>query len=331
MLIRSAITLVVALPVSNLLTACSGADANAAKRPASPTSTTASERAPLSDPSDPAWQSPLESALGGSDEVIDLILRGQAQNAERRAECMSQRGFDDPQLPRSRASLTLDYFIARYGATVADPSYRTRWGYGIATRFRPDGTQYRNEGALYIDEEPQGLPAPAQRSPSQEVAYQKALTGFDPSSPPPASKEEAAKIAAHGCAGIADRATAEDYPAYASVIDFLSSIDASSTSVTAASTRWMKCMGDLGYSVADRFNPATDLAGEVDRLSNSGTIDPVRLVALQDRELTMANHDWECRLSSGLTTELNRSLDRLELKFVNRASDLLDELQQQGP
>ena len=38
-----------------------------------------------------------------------------------------------------------DKALAHGPFPVADPAYRERWGYGIATRFRLDGSQYRND------------------------------------------------------------------------------------------------------------------------------------------------------------------------------------------
>ena len=232
-----------------------------------------------------------------------------------------------PTFPRT-ASLRYDYLVGKYEVLIAETASRERWGYGIATRFAPDGSPYPYDGALLTDD-PSYQPDPnealvAALSPVQQMQREAAL--FGSASGVPGAEAE-------GCTQAVDAEFEDAFPAFTSLSGLeeeLGHQTASSPDLAQQRDAWIECMADSGFEVTDPVNPATALDAEVSVLQANGALNDETLAPLRERELNMAAIDWACREPTINRVRVELATD-VENEFLERAPDLIEDLESQGP
>lgn len=279
---------------------------------------------------DPTQQSPLERALGGPDVIIDARLRATAWKQEDIAECMKSEGWEFTPFTPSRRSIEFDYYVGKWQTLIGDAESRARWGYGIATRFRNDGTTYDSDGALLVETSPEPDPnsaASSDLSLEEQKNRMEALVGS-------AGAGVAGDV--EGCSAQADTAFEKNFPAFAKINlieDEIGKKTASAKDMADAIDSWFACMRAEGFEVSDPINPGTPMEEDIGKLFSDGKpiagFEP-KLRTLQERELTMAATDWQCR-STTMNPVFAGARTIVEKDLLERASDLVSDVKEQGP
>ena len=279
-------------------------------------------------PLDP--ETPLERAMGGVEGIVAHRLKAVQWQERQIALCMREKGWE--YIPRavSPASVHYDYLVAKYQVLIADDAFRARWGYGVATRFAPDGTPYPYDGALLIDD-PSFVEDPnaellLRLSPEQREAWQLALLG---SSAPLALPDEPADAeASPSCVQSVADGFATQFPGFIALTRVEIELDRrtkASPEFSEATRRWQACMLENGFTVQDPLNPPTELDEQVGRLQAAGDLSEATLPSLQHQELAMAEVDWSCRATTLNPVRL-ALFEQVELEFLERAPDLVGDI-----
>lgn len=270
---------------------------------------------------------PLERALGGVDAIVAQRMRAVEWREDVVSDCMADQGFQyRPYVPSVR-SLRYDYQVFKYTVLIADSAFREEWGYGIATRFDDKGRPYAYDGAVLIRSVDQSTVDPNEThvsslSGERRQAWQSALYG-----------EEGDSAGQGGCLQRAGEEFDARYPAFASLTELeqeLAQRTTSSDALSRAIDAWVECMAGRGFVVSDPINPADEIDRAVSDLQVTGQLDGNALAALKERELTMAAEDWHCREDT-INPARHALLEETEMDFLERAPDLLDDLEEQGP
>lgn len=322
-------TLLVAVLAAAVLGACGGgADGRVSdSSPSQPATSLDATPVATASPDDP---SPLEAAFGGPDAIADTRARATQWKQDHLATCMAADGWEYVPYVLSTRSVRFDYQVEKWQTLIGDATARERWGYGIATRFRPDGSTYDAEGATLSE-------TPIEPDPNEAIAAalsmdqqrERATAQFGS-----ASAGTAGDV--RGCTAEVDEAFAAEFPAFEQMNrlqDDIAKKTASAADMAAAIDEWFACMRAEGFDVDDPINPGGSIDAAVADLLPGGR--PAAdfasgIATLQERELTMAATDWTCR-----TTTMNPlfagARHEVESEFLERAGDLVRRVKAEGP
>jgi len=286
----------------------------------------------------------FEQAYGEFDE--DQSNRDMQRMEEIVAECMAEQGFEYIPIDHSAQagfSVSSEDLDVEWGSR----EFAEEYGYGITNdpfaelheSAPPPEEEFVDPNAEYIEA----------MSEAEAEAYFKALHG-NPEVPDDPEAEYEYNWEENGCHGRANyevyEARMED-PALTSLEDEMSALweqTRQDPRVTEATTAWIDCMGDAGYTglatvddaqmqISDKSNAVYEEAygdGSMEEMPSEEDIAAIeaqieeKLATIREEEIAMAVADFECREEADYDDTLQEVSFELEQEFVDTHKEELE-------
>jgi len=284
----------------------------------------------------------FEQAYGEFDE--DRANRDMLRVEEMVAECMSEQGFDyTPMDPTTQGGMSFssDDLDVDWGSR----EFAEQYGYGITTDPWAEVQDTQPEPEEWIDPNQDYIES---MSESEQQAYFEALHGNQEAPEDPEGEYEY-DWEQSGCYGKAQHEVYEigmDDPAITSLEDEMNSLwerTQQDPRVTKATTSWINCMGDAGYTglaaVEDAQNQISEKSNaiyenaypsemgeemsEEDFAAIEARIQD-ELAGIKEEEIATAVADFDCRDEIGFDDTMQEVSFELEQEFVDAHREELE-------
>jgi hypothetical protein len=287
----------------------------------------------------------FEQAYGDFDE--DQGNRDMLRVEETVAECMAEQGFDyTPMDPTTQGGMSFssEDLDVEWGSR----EFAEQYGYGITTDpfAELQGSQPEPEPEEYVDPNAEYIES---MSESEQQAYFEALHGNQEMPEDPEGEYEY-DWEQNGCYGKAQHEVYEigmDDPAITSLEEEMNALweqTQQDPRVTKATTSWINCMGDAGYTglaaVEDAHNQISeksnaiyenaypsDMGEEMPSEEDIAAIESAiqaKLAGVKEEEIATAVADWECRDEIGFDDTMKEVSFELEQEFVDTHREELE-------
>lgn len=249
------------------------------------------------------------------------IQRLARQQEESIASCMTKKGF-------TYTVVGVGDFQALADAAGAPETFADKYGYGISTLIDPNAAgkpAKKNANELLI----------AKMSAGQKKAYNKALLGSETAEP--------SLLGGGGCVGESTKklfASFAKLQALGPQFEEIQKRVDNDPKVLAGMKKWSTCMKDSGFTFRADTETATELTKELSVISgppgrtgagggiaaafgvDASKIDPVKLRALQKKELTVNKADRSCAKKHLKDRDAIRKVE--EKKFIDKNRAVLE-------
>lgn len=248
------------------------------------------------------------------------IQRLARQQEESVASCMTKKGFTYKVVGVGNLSALAD--------AAGDPEkFADKYGYGISTLIDPSAAgkppkQNANELAV------------AKMSAGEKKAYNKALLGSETAEP--------SLLGGGGCVGESTKKLFASFAKLQALGPQFQEIEKrvdNDAKVLAGMKKWSSCMKDAGYTFRTDADVAADITKELTTISgppggagggglaavfgfDASKIDPVKLRALQKKELTINKADRSCAKKHLADRDAIRKVE--EKKFIDKNRAVLE-------
>jgi hypothetical protein len=280
------------LPVLTLALALGGCASQSDTPPVQPSPT-----------GDPKVYGPIQVARQGGADWLTSQTAINRQIEAVWAPCMKAAGYDVPPPTPTREQLLADGYHVAYGTDLADPTVRTKEGYGVSSELVGVPSVYAQSAAI--------------------TAFAKALTDE--------TKRNAFDTMLTTCG---DKARSEVLPT--AELTQLDNLTANLTSgvnsdprMVAANAAWVSCMARAGYPFRSTDHPRQDLEARAKPLYKAqkpGLITPAAQ-QLHTLELAIAAADWSCREQT-INPARQTVRNELETQFVKTNAGLVEKVRQ---
>jgi hypothetical protein len=232
-------------------------------------------------------------------EAMGLTERQFATHVEavesRIAACMSQAGFD--YVPVDVETVRLAMLAVRIEPGYTRKEYKTRWGYGVSTRF---DNRVKEIGLGPNLATLRGL------SPEDRAAYERTLYGENTDETFAFAFDEEDFSSTGGCTRRAVERVFTKKQVSGSYVNPKDILIDEDPRIVAANEAWIQCMHDLGYDTGYEYEDQDDIIAEFEKRFDKlvGDDDPRKLTgpraeqlnAMQREEIAISLADLECQI-----------------------------------